>query len=546
MRGRRGHAMTLDEAIRDYTERGFSLVPFRAIPPEAGSTKWRKKPLVKWESRMKQAADPATVLAEFKKYPDALIGCCTGGVSRICSLDVDDEEGRERVDELVPDSLLVPTYRTISGGQQMIFEAPTPCPPGAVRFLRGLDFRGESSCTILPPSDLGYQWLDGLSLAEVAPPGMPNALLSAILNNSTLYRGRNTSADPAGGMFADGRRDNDLFHIANVLTKGGMPAEEIAQVLERLIISWGERPDPKWISEKIESAKKRNEKREISYSQEVNDFVVTSSGFFSTSDVFNRLQVTSRQEKKNVVVALLRLHKDGVIERHGQKDGVYRRVETEVEEVNFLTAPTDEFAIRWPMEIEELCTIYPGNIIVIAGGKDAGKTAFLLNTVRMNQKQHEIVYLNSEMGDTEFRKRLEKFPDAPLDSWSLRAIHRSSNFADLITPERKIFIVDFLELTTDFWKVAGMIQEIHSKLKEGICIIALQKADGKDIGRGGDFSREKSRLYLSLSHDADRGVNTIKIVNAKAWRTDRNPRGMHRDFKLIQGWRFAPQSYWRD
>ncbi len=112
--------------------------------------------------------------------------------------------------------------------------------------------------------------------------------------------------------------------------------------------------------------------------------------------------------------------------------------------------------------------------------------------------RHEILYLNLEMGDTEFRKRLELFDDVLLSSWKFKAYHRASNFADLITAEKKVFIVDFLEVTTDFWKVAQYIQEIHRKLKDGICIIALQKAEGKDAGRGGDFSKEKARLYLSL------------------------------------------------
>lgn len=133
---------TVEDAVVDYCRRGFSLVPFRAIPPKPGKTKWGKRPLVKWEERMRHAADVKTILAEFRQFPDALIGCCTGDVSGFVNLDVDDEEGRERIDELVPDSLMVPTYKTISGGQQMIFKAPSPCPAGVVRFLPGLDFRG--------------------------------------------------------------------------------------------------------------------------------------------------------------------------------------------------------------------------------------------------------------------------------------------------------------------------------------------------------------------------------------------------------------------
>jgi hypothetical protein len=160
--------------------------------------------------------------------------------------------------------------------------------------------------------------------------------------------------------------------------------------------------------------------------------------------------------------------------------------------------------------------------------------------------KHDVVYLNSEMGDTEFRKRLELFDKVKLSDWKLKAYHRSSNFADLITPEKKIFIVDFLEVTTDFWKVAQYIQEIHNKLKEGICVIGLQKSDNKETGRGGDFSKEKSRLYLGLDYVKEDRSNVAKIVDAKAWRGSRNPRGLQREYKLINGSNFYAAQGWRE
>jgi len=147
------------------------------------------------------------------------------------------------------------------------------------------------------------------------------------------------------------------------------------------------------------------------------------------------------------------------------------------------------------------------------------------------------------MGDTEFRKRLELF-DMPLTEWKFKPYHRAVSFADLITAEKKIFIVDFLEVTTDFWKVAQYIQEIHNKLKEGICIIALQKSEGRDNGRGGDFSKEKARLYISLDFIPNKKVNQVKIVDAKAWRTEINPRGLYRNYKLVKGSKFIPDSHW--
>jgi len=74
----------------------------------------------------------------------------------------------------------------------------------------------------------------------------------------------------------------------------------------------------------------------------------------------------------------------------------------------------------------------------------------------------------------------------------------------------------------------------------------LQKSDGKDNGRGGDFSKEKARLYLALDYLSDKKVNQVKIVDAKAWRTSVNPRGMIRDYKLVNGSIFVPTSEWKD
>ncbi|MGD0277306.1 MAG: hypothetical protein ABSB79_14840, partial [Syntrophales bacterium] len=247
--------------------------------------------------------------------------------------------------------------------------------------------------------------------------------------------------------------------------------------------------------------------------------------------------------KKTIAKALSR-HVGKDLERDPSINGRYRRIDKNVEAVDFLTAPTEEFPINWPLGIKKQCIICPGNIIVIAGSKSAGKTAFLLNTVKLNMNKHEIIYFNSEMGDSEFRKRLELFDDKKLTDWNFKPWHRTSNFSDLITAEKKIFIIDYLEVTDEFWKVAHYISDIHSKLKEGICIIVLQKSEAKETGRGGDFSKEKSRLYLSLDYLSDQNENRLKIIDAKAWRTKENPRGKYKTYKLINGSEYCETSEW--
>jgi hypothetical protein len=531
----------LKDEIQDYVQRGFSLVPFRAIPPAAGETKWKKKPIVKWEDRQNKALDEKETLAEFGKWHDALIGCVTGQVSGICTLDIDDDEGRRIADELVPDSLLVPTYQTMSGGVQMIFRNPEPSIPGAVRFMPGLDYRGEGTCTILPPGSNGkggqYRWLDGLSLREVDPPSMPSALLSAIIKESTLYRERNTCYATADKLFTNGRRDNDLFHVANCLTKGGMPAEEIAQVLENLIISWGEKPDSKWISDKVESAKKRDSRRSGDVTKAIEEWVSVTDGYFSVTDCSKALQSVTDSEHTTFRVILHRLAKRGIIEKHGQKDGVYRRLDNEIEPLDWRNADIKPLDLIQPFGIHNLVNLYAGNTAIIAGAPNSGKTAFIHNFIRLNQDKHRIHLFSSEGGKEELRQRLSKF-NYPLDSWKFEAWDRSGDFADVIKPD-DINIIDYLEIHDEFYKIGGIIKSISDRLKSGFALIALQKNNGRDEGLGGARGLEKPRLYMSM--DSGR----LKIVKAKSWvNSANNPNGQFVRFKLVDGCNFKIESKW--
>lgn len=534
------------QAALDYAGRGYSVIPV------AGD----KKPCVLWTDFQKRCATAEEIRTWWAKWPGAMIGIVTGEVSGVLVIDCDTQEAYESVQKLLPDALLLPIAKT-PRGWHLWFQYPKGSGiTVGTNIMPGVDFRGEGGYIIAPPSVNGegksYTWQAGLSLDEVTPAPASVSLFSILAVNIEGCGQRKpqvtTKTTSDHNYFTEGHRDNDLFHAANCLIKGGCEtpfAEYILDILGKYSVP----PFPEnEIRTKIDSALKRAESRERNLSAEVREWVLTTSGHFLTTDCHKELQLTTRDHMKAANMALLRLSEGPtpLIEKYGEKRGCYRRIEADLEPVNFLTAPPDEFPINWPLGIEDLCSIYPGNIIVVAGSKSAGKTAFLLNVVRMNQHRQEVVYLNSEMGDTEFRKRLELFKGVPLSAWHFKPWHRKDSFADVITPERKIFIIDFLEVTTDFWKVAGMIREIHKKLRDGICIIALQKAEDKDTGRGGDFSKEKARLYLSLDYLHDRKINRIKITDAKAWRTDRNPRGMHRTYKLFGGSKFEPTSDWTE
>lgn len=264
----------------------------------------------------------------------------------------------------------------------------------------------------------------------------------------------------------------------------------------------------------------------------IGTFVDATQGYFSVSDLDKELQIVTSQDKGNRRVVLHRLVGKHILERHPSKDGIFRRIENESPIIEWEIADVSNiFQINWPFELENHVLMYPKNIAIIAGSPNAGKTAFLLNLIRMNMGKNLIHYYSSEMGAEELKLRLSKFEG--VSKWVFDARERSSNFADVIYPD-DINIIDYIEITSgEFYMIGQELRQIFDKLNKGIAVIALQKKKGAELGRGAEFSLEKPRVYLSMDY------GTLKIIKAKNWAVEgMNPNGVEFTFSLVNGAKF--------
>lgn len=269
-----------------------------------------------------------------------------------------------------------------------------------------------------------------------------------------------------------------------------------------------------------------------SLSARVREWVLTEPGLILTEHVHKNLELTERGLKKQANDVLRRMVEEGKLTPCGDRRGCYRVIEESLE-IDWQAADVENiYQIAWPFELEKLVTLYPGNIVVLAGAQNVGKSAFLYNLIKLNQQTHKIVYFNSESGPEEMKVRLSKFEDIGIKDWRFLAKERSTNFADAIFPNR-LNLIDYLEITDNFYQIGGELKKIHDRLKKGIAVIALQKKTGAELGRGAEFALEKPRLYLSMD------PGKLKIVKGKNWANPEiNPNGMIFSFKLIQGAKF--------
>jgi len=258
----------------------------------------------------------------------------------------------------------------------------------------------------------------------------------------------------------------------------------------------------------------------------------TEGTYFDVRQIYQDLKVDSRAGRKNVSVIFQRLKQTEVVKAHATKHGYFKRLITDVGEIEWQSADVNNIVqLSWVFGLEKYVNIYPKNICVIAGSFNAGKSAYMLNLVHDNMLFHDVVYFSSEMGAEELKLRLSKF-SCGLEGWDFKARERADNFGDVILPNA-INLIDYLEVSNDFYRVADEITEIFSRLDKGIAVIALQKKKGAEMGRGAEFSAEKPRLYLSMD------TGKLKIVKAKNWRDpENNPNGLEFFFKLRAGCQF--------
>lgn len=511
---------------------------FSVIPVNADN----KKPLIKWQEYQTRKADEAQIRQWWEKWPSANIGIVTGAISGIAVIDIDEEIGYGEFESRIPDSLIMPTATTPSGGKHYYFKYPGEPVTSKARFLPGVDSRGDGGYITAPPSvrkEGKYEWLEGLSITGVALPVLPKTILKALYQQmSTPVRAcqqdTNSCQQP---MFQNGRRDEDLFHTAHLLTKAGAHDWEISQIISKLAESCGFPPEE--AATKVLSALERADKKEHNMQAEIRGFVEGATGTFTLLDIYNTLNLKERKEKQNTCQIMHRLCKEGLTEKTGNKNGCFRKVNKSIIRMDIKNTSRDEYPLVLPMGLNGLVRMLPKNIIVVAGCKNAGKSALLFNIAHDNRDKHVIRYMNSEAGEQELAERIERFGE-PLDTWdSVEFIDRSADFADAIIPDG-LNIIDYMELDPErTYMVTQYMREIHDKLTTGVAVVALQKKIGAMVGVGGEGSLEKARLYLNLEG------NKISVVKAKNWRHSyQNPNGMEREFSLYNGCKFTPQAEW--
>lgn len=544
-----------------YRRKGFSVIPCNR----------QKRPLIKWAPFQVEKASEQQIRDWWDKWPNANIGIACGAVSGVDVLDLDTEQAYTDLQEFfLPDTFQTPAVKSPKG-RHLYFKHRIGLSNG-VRVVAGTDLRTHGGYVIAPPSINGdgtaYAWIDGLAPKDCAFAEWPDELFAVlqqgsppsqggdrtlsynnINNSSSRYvrgckEGKEPNATTATGAtkrnisFSEGSRDDTLFYLANHLIRGGMPAVDAEKYLEFFAARCNPPFPENEIKAKISSAIERSERREINLTATLREFVNATWGNFSATEAQQAATNRNTPEEKHKVRTILgRLVEEGLIERVRGKNAVYRKIESDCKPVDWVNADCTYRDLWLPLGLGEICGVQPGNILIFAGAKDSGKTAFLMNIAKENRHKYQVHYWNSEMGIEEFKLRASLFDDISIHQWNNFLLYNESHdIQDRVIPgEGNLNVVDYLEAPDEVWKIGSYIKKIHERLDGAICVVGIQKKINQDLGRGAEFSMEKSRLYVSLDY------GRAKIVSCKNFKQNEliqgSPRGYTTKYKLVNGCR---------
>ena len=245
----------------------------------------------------------------------------------------------------------------------------------------------------------------------------------------------------------------------------------------------------------------------------------------------------------NVSTILHRIKDEGLIEKvRGGRQGIWKKRKQRALIVDWWNASGVPIDVWLPLDITSQVKVYPKNIILASGGWDGGKSAFCLETAIKNMDKFEIDWLLSEMGRDELKVRIEKCELTEEELTMLREkvtiMECSHSFEDLVEPDR-FTIIDYLSAPGgEAFLVKNTLDAIHEKLTSGVCVVSLHKNYGSDYSYGGQRVYDAPRIVVTMEN----GV--AKLVKAKNWATESNPKGKIMHFKLVNGHNFIPQGLW--
>ncbi|MDD4195857.1 MAG: hypothetical protein PHT96_05520 [Syntrophorhabdaceae bacterium] len=223
--------------------------------------------------------------------------------------------------------------------------------------------------------------------------------------------------------------------------------------------------------------------------------------------------------------------------------------------VNPFKIMANSYSIEFPLNIHGHAIISVGDVVIISGWKNCGKTAFLMDVGIINAKRGLTVnYIVTENVQKIGRRYLQwgYTQEEILERITFRDC-RDRDYTSIIEPDSLNILDYYNPASGEYHKTAAEIEGMARQLKNGVLVLGIQHARGQAMPRGGELSQELSQLTVLLSEveairtgEMDsRKVGKAKILTIKEPGTIKGGEGKVCQYEVTQhGGRLAQVDSW--
>lgn len=537
-----------------------------------------KKPAIPWASFQKRKADESELINWFSDNEHNIAIVCGGISGNLVVLDFDNPDLYSGFSEYwqqfygKPLQNMTPIVKTGGGGYHVylkVQQKPQLYHPTGEERKHLPDIQSEGGYVLAPPS--------------IHPNGNPYKFLNEV---KTIHEVKSLSElaidiptkastpKSEGEPIAEGSRNATLVSMGGAMRRVGTTQAEIEEFLLNVNAKRCQPPLPEEEVRTIAKSMARyspnvvnepdiSDKTDIIDGTDTTDKTLTFTDIpiseragrliwgrvdqwlslhkgerFDLDTICKQLEIRGGDNRHHVVKKLAYEISRGKLEK---SDRIYRYIYKDIKYIDWLnTNVSKTINVKWPYGISDdsrfsfdghIC-VSPGDLIVLAGVSNMGKTAFVLNFLWANMDEHLCRLMGNEYTPAKFKRRVANMTWAnPVNDDGVakfELIERRDNWKDIIEPN-KVNIIDWLNLPgNELYSIGNILDGIQSKLDEGIALVVIQKDEASVLGRGRSFSEELSSLYLTI----DKGRLTVR--KAKEW-YQYNPNADVYGFELVRG-----------
>jgi len=262
---------------------------------------------------------------------------------------------------------------------------------------------------------------------------------------------------------------------------------------------------------------------------------------FTSEDVYRFFQIDRKSNAVEVkrslgqvLYNLSQVNKKPDLEQQGKS---YRIINRNLNLIEWHTAKAgDTLEIKYPRGVEDntffgfedSIKIYPKDLIVIAGEGNSAKTTFCLNMMVENMDSYPCYYFTSEFNAPKFRDRMSHFDWVNIykedGTPKFEVAEQAEHWQDVIQPNA-INAVDWIYMDDEMWKIRTVMKNIIANLDRGIAIVVIQKRSYKQVGEGGEGTKDLASVYFTIRNDKELQRPVLKVEKVKTPGTGKDING---------------------